>query len=644
MKFILAVGVPMVVIYAIIGVAQFRSMSELVQREGSLRSHVSAELVANYLDGRLITIGTATRSIAGFAELDMNAAMKQQVPILMKLLETEQLINSTTVAWGDPEGALKNGQRVQRQQNTVESISLTRMELDDLKKDYEKCRKPNGGWIGPLPATKELAHRCEYLHPIRKKDKTIGLLSVVINLEDLHDQAVRSLPVASRFVIMNDQWIVMSSSKPDDIGKSVSEMIKGPDKESMESFLTSVTTDRRAGARSNSNRVPTQYDGQKYWIAWSVVDEPNWILVDAVPQAIMLEPVYSLLQRDTIIRLIGVVIIVIAIIVSSLLLTRRLRRLHNAMEQAQGGNLAVRVNPGHGKDELTRLGEGFNRMLTAFSSNLDALASAEADRMAVDRELDIARHIQESLQPQLPPTFQTDAHMEIAAVNMAARHVGGDFYDYWIMDDDHLAFMLGDVSGKGIPASLFMAVTRTTIRMIAGREKNPARILARTNNHLLKDNSQGLFVTLFLGVYNVKTGLLQYANAGHHPAIVKPRSGSIRLEGEATGTILGTLPDADWEMKSMQLDPGDHMILYTDGLTEAHSGDENMIELSGVEEQLKKETCQTANDVCEHLVQFAVQVQDGHLFDDVTVMDLFRHADKMPSAASEDSDGAGGRT
>ena len=646
MKFIISVGVPMVVIYVLLSFANFRSLSDLVQREGALRSNVSAELVANYLDGRLITIGTAARVMVDFAELDPTAARSKATPLLIKLLETESLIDSTSIAWGDPTVSFKSGQRAYRLQNQVKTTDLNTQDFTHLMEDYDRCTKPGGGWIGPLPPTEDLAHRCEYLHPIMQDDKIIGLLTVVINLEDLHDEAAKALPVASRFVIINDRWIVMSSTKPEDIGKPVMDMIKGPDRENLESFLTKITTERRAGQRSNSTAVPMEYDGNQYWIAWSMMDEPDWILVDAVPQAVMLEPVYSLIQRDTMIRLIGIAVIILAVIISSLLLTRRLRRLHSAMEIAQGGDFSVRVTPGRGRDELTRLGVGFNNMLEAFTRNRNALAAVEAERMAVDRELDIARNIQESLQPQLPPTFQKDADIEIAAVNIAARHVGGDFYDYWIMDDDHLAFMIGDVSGKGIPASLFMAVTRTTIRMVAGRERNPAKILAYTNESLLKDNNQGMFVTLFLGVCNIKTGHLQYANAGHHPALIKPESGSIRIACEATGTILGTLPDATWTMDTIQLDAGDHLILYTDGLTEAHTDTDNdtMLEVEGVEQHLAKHTCRTAQDVCDHLIQLAVDVQESHLFDDVTVMDLFRHGNGTSLPASDNSNGAEDRS
>ncbi|MEE2908267.1 MAG: SpoIIE family protein phosphatase [Planctomycetota bacterium] len=644
MKFILAVGLPMVVIYAIMSLAQFRSMTDLVQREGSLRSHVAAEQVANYLNSRLITVGTAARSLVEFAELDTDAAKRLQVNLLMKLLEAEVLIDSTAIAWGDPRAGSLTGWRVHRLDDRIASSSLGLVDGQQIVQDYKRCHNPKGGWVGPLTATADLPLRCEYIIPLEGVDEILGLLSVAINLHTLDEQTIKSLPTASRFVILNNNWVVMSSSTSEDIGKPLADTIKEPDQKNLEPFFTKVTTERRAGATSNATPIPTDFDGHMYWVAWAVMDEPDWILVDAIPQSVMLEPVYSLLERDTIIRLIGIVVIILAIIISSLLLTRRIRRLHTAMEIARQGDLQVRVTPGRGQDEITRLGQGFNQMLSAFSDNLDALASSEAERMAVDRELDIARNIQESLQPELPPRFSHRVNMEIAAVNLPAHHVGGDFYDYWILDDEHLAFMLGDVSGKGAPAALFMAVTRTTIRMVAGRERDPARILELTNQYLQEDNKQGLFVTLFLGVCNVNTGKLHYANAGHHPAIVKPASGSMHIEGEATGTILGTLPDAGWQTKYSQLKPGDHFILYTDGLTEAHGGDDKMIDLSGVQQHLKNSPCLTAQGVCDDLVAMAVAIQDDQLFDDVTVMDLYRHTSSTPPAASGESDGSGERT
>ena len=294
------------------------------------------------------------------------------------------------------------------------------------------------------------------------------------------------------------------------------------------------------------------------------------------------------------------------------------------MEVVRTGDLNIRVEPGRGKDEITRLGEGFNLMVDSLAQNLDELAKAEADRIAVDRELDIARDIQQSLQPDLPPEFPHTVDFEIAAINLAARHVGGDFYDYWIMDDKHMAFMLGDVSGKGIPAAMFMGVSRTTIRMVANRERCPENILKQVNESLIKDNHQGLFLTLFLGVYNIDTGVLRYANAGHQSAILKRSGQPSKLVADATGTILGTLPEAQWTQDTIQLELGDHFVLYTDGLSEAHSEDGTMLDTSGIEAYLEQCEGMRAQEVCEGLIRLSESIQSDQLFDDVTVMDLHR--------------------
>jgi sigma-B regulation protein RsbU (phosphoserine phosphatase) len=200
----------------------------------------------------------------------------------------------------------------------------------------------------------------------------------------------------------------------------------------------------------------------------------------------------------------------------------------------------------------------------------EAALLAERERQA--SELRIAQSIQNGLLPKsLPenPRFRAHAMIE------PAREVGGDLYDLFFLDDNRLALAIGDVSGKGVPAALFMAVTRTLMRALAFQIEAPAELLAELNKRLSEDNPSNMFVTLFFGVLDLRTGALIYASGGHNPPLLLSADNRAGMLPRVRGVALGVFAGAPYDEGAATLDAGEHVLLYTDGLTEAmNSGDE----------------------------------------------------------------------
>ena len=217
----------------------------------------------------------------------------------------------------------------------------------------------------------------------------------------------------------------------------------------------------------------------------------------------------------------------------------------------------------------------FNDMEITVKKTLDQLqtlrqAVHEHDQLvAIRNELDIASHIQQSILPRTFPPFPQRHDFEIFAEMIPAREVGGDFYDFFLIDDVHLGLIVGDVSGKGVPAALFMAVTRTLLKSTALAGLPPAECLRRVNTLLCLDNASEMFVTVFYGILDTQTGELAYCNGGHNPPyLLRAGSRAERLAG--TGDmVLGTLQSARYHEKTTHLARGDGLFLYTDGITEA---------------------------------------------------------------------------
>jgi sigma-B regulation protein RsbU (phosphoserine phosphatase) len=199
---------------------------------------------------------------------------------------------------------------------------------------------------------------------------------------------------------------------------------------------------------------------------------------------------------------------------------------------------------------------------------------ARAQLTALEQELDIASRIQASM---LPQTFELAGRPEFAlyAEMKPARRVGGDFYDFFPVGADSLGFLVGDVSGKGIPAALFMAVSRTLLRATALQGFGPAECMRYSNDIILGQSPPGVYVTAFYGILNGRTGRLDYCLAGHTPPFVVSPSGDLNRLRDPISSVIGLLPGAEYETGTVQLRPGDSVFLYTDGVTEAaNSGDE----------------------------------------------------------------------
>jgi sigma-B regulation protein RsbU (phosphoserine phosphatase) len=189
--------------------------------------------------------------------------------------------------------------------------------------------------------------------------------------------------------------------------------------------------------------------------------------------------------------------------------------------------------------------------------------------VAISNELDIASHIQQSILPGTFPPFPQRRDFEIFAAMIPAREVGGDFYDFFLIDDERLGLVVGDVSGKGVPAALFMAVTRTLLKSTALGGLPPAECLRRVNALLCVDNASEMFVTVFYGILNMRSGQLAYSNGGHNPPyLLRPDSRAEPLAGTGD-VVLAALANSQYHERTANLTRGDALFLYTDGITEA---------------------------------------------------------------------------
>lgn len=232
------------------------------------------------------------------------------------------------------------------------------------------------------------------------------------------------------------------------------------------------------------------------------------------------------------------------------------------------GNLDHRLQVQSG-DEIQQLGETFNRMASDLASHIRELTETTAAKERIQSELKLATDIQGSLLPRIFPPFPNRNEFDLYALMDPAKEVGGDFYDFFFVDERRICLIIGDVSDKGVPAALYMMVAKTLLKSEALRGAEPAMVLERVNEILALDNETSMFVTVLCAILDIDSGRLACANAGHPPPLIYNKDAAGAFHHLSPGFVLGPMPGIKYQTEQLLLKPGDLFLIYTDGVTEA---------------------------------------------------------------------------
>ena len=312
-------------------------------------------------------------------------------------------------------------------------------------------------------------------------------------------------------------------------------------------------------------------------------------------------------------------------------ISRPIVELTQMTRRIAGGDFTQRITVS-AKNEIGTLAASFNEMTRRLNESIEHLKETTAAKERIESELQIAHEIQMSMVPKIFPPFPDRSEFDIFAALVPAKEVGGDLYDFFFIDDDHLCFAVADVSGKGVPASLFMAVTKTLFRATAGNGGTPGEIIARLNTDICRDNESCMFVTFFCGILNVRTGQVDYSNGGHNLPYYLQGDGVSPLENLG-GRALGLVEQSPYASGRMVLRPGEALLLYTDGVTEAMDLSKTLYSDERLEQFLGTNRGSAARQIIGDLISdvrhFAGEAPQS---DDITVLALhyFGTTKKMP--------------
>lgn len=460
-----------------------------------------------------------------------------------------------------------------------------------------------------------------------------GVVSMDITVQDMLDEIVATKVGESGYAFVLDPELKYLAH-PDFTQESFQEML--------DTHVGGDADVLAAVGGTASGIVQTQLDGVDSYIAYSTLQETGWKLcicidvneviapsiatkqeidgITADAQRMVSETLYEVMIRFIIFfAVVGMLVIMISFAVAGTI-TRPIQKLARNVEKIGQGNLDVRMEVESG-DEVGELAQTFNHMLEDLQLYITNLSEVTAEKERIGAELDVATNIQASMLPCIFPAFPEHKELDIYATMNPAREVGGDFYDFFLVDSTHLAMVMADVSGKGVPAALFMVIAKTLIKNRAQLGEEPKEVLEKVNTQLCETNEADMFVTVWLGIYEIPTGRLSYANAGHEcPALMRAGK-DYELLRESHDFVVGGMEGMTYTGHEITLQAGDKLFLYTDGVPEATNGAE---ELFGEERMLEAlNRCRelspkdTLTEVKREIDAF---VGEADQFDDLTML------------------------
>ncbi|MCL2633114.1 MAG: SpoIIE family protein phosphatase [Oscillospiraceae bacterium] len=390
-------------------------------------------------------------------------------------------------------------------------------------------------------------------------------------------------------------------------------------------------------------------DGREVFIAYAPLDTLPWTLVTVMDVSEAIKPAVeskeriisfkdsALTEMDIIIVIVLSAFLVVLILIVlvfgyvsqrfSNTLTEPITQLETGVQIIAAGNLKKQLDIKTG-DEIEALSQSVNKMAHDLSEYIDNLQKITAEKERIGAELTVATQIQASMLPCIFPAFPDRVEFDIYATMEPAKEVGGDFYDFFLVDENTLAVVMADVSGKGVPAALFMVIAKTLIKNTAQYGKSPKAVFETVNTILCENNEENMFVTAFMGYLDIKSGKFTYVNAGHNAPVLNRKNADCDWLPIENDFVLAGFDGMTYEESEIMLEPGDILYLYTDGVTEAVNpdndlfSDEKLLEVCGEYKKLLPKELLAAVKV--EIDKFADGAEQA---DDITMLALYMRED-----------------
>ncbi|MCR4622842.1 MAG: SpoIIE family protein phosphatase [Clostridiales bacterium] len=478
--------------------------------------------------------------------------------------------------------------------------------------------------------------------PVYWDGELVAVVAADIYLTSISDYVERTSSEGIYLCVINQNGQVLFSPADEGVFRAglsdEAEDLRQSDNALLASFVT----------RALEESTPLELisiDGKEYYLVGSPLETLGWTVISVVEKEITQRPAEAMLAqyesindnareiynqgaKKTFRMFLGatVLIVVLAISAALILASRVVKPLEHMTlqlnELGDGGVFTVEDSFRTG-DEIEILAETFASMSERSKEYVSQITRITAENERIGTELALATRIQADMLPNIFPPFPERSEFDLFASMDPAKEVGGDFYDYFLIDDDHLCMVMADVSGKGVPAALFMMASKIILANNAMMGKSPGRILTDTNKSICDHNREEMFVTVWLGILEISTGIITAANGGHEYPVIKTPGGAYELYKDRHGLVIGGMAGVQYKDYTLTLEPGSRLFLYTDGVPEATDADKRLFGLDRMLDALNAAPDASPREVLKN-VRASVDgfVRDAEQFDDLTMLCL----------------------
>ena len=489
--------------------------------------------------------------------------------------------------------------------------------------------------------TGEISIMCSL--PIYEDGQLVAVIGADLFLNDISKTVNSTLRSGSFICIVNQNGHVLFSPQTEGLFRVLpadqAQDLRATENAELSGFVSDALS-------QNTELRLIDIDGEQYYVAGSPIQKVGWAVLSIVPKSLADKPAdvmltqFNAIQSDatdafssgmskaliTILVLIAVVIAIAiaAAVILSKKIVRPLEAITDRVRSLGGNDLQFFMDDKYRtNDEIEVLAESFAMLSGKTLQYISEVERVTAEKERIGAELSLATRIQADMLPNIYPAFPERPEFDIYASMDPAKEVGGDFYNFFLIDDDHLCVFIADVSGKGVPAALFMMASMIILSNNAQMGKTPAQILQDTNSAICQNNREEMFVTVWLGILEISTGKLTAANAGHEYPVIKNPDGLFELLKDKHGFVIGGMNGIRYKEYELQLEPGSKLFLYTDGVPEATSKDKELFGTDRMLEALNEAPDVSPQETLKN-VRKAVDgfVLEAEQFDDLTMVCL----------------------
>lgn len=480
--------------------------------------------------------------------------------------------------------------------------------------------------------------------PFYKDGEFMGVAGVGSYLTDVNDVVMNTEvgKTGYAFLIDGDGKVNISSKDTGEVGADpdhISDLRRSDNKE--------LATTVQSMAAGGSGIGEITIDAKKVYLAYEPLTTLGWSFATVIEQEEVIAPAIESqnyimkLTEDAIsqinqnIKMVFVILVVLILIVLlaifflstsvSKKITDPIVRVTQAVQGVGEGNLEYNLEI-NTRDETEELSNAFHEMTLKLKEYIKNLTTVTAEKERIGAELNVATQIQASMLPCIFPAFPERKEFNIYATMQPAKEVGGDFFDFFLVDDNHLAVVIADVSGKGVPAALFMVIAKTLIKNHTQNGEQLCDVFTNVNKQLCENNQAGMFVTAWMGILEIDSSMFTYVNAGHNPPLLKRKGKSTAYLKSRPGFVLAGMEGIRYLQNQIQLNQGDMLYLYTDGVTEATDTVNELYGEGRLQEIVEKSAGLPLKDILKNITEsIDIFVKGAPQFDDITMLVLKIH-------------------